>query len=169
MSVVCAKKYKDKIVMCADSIVVSGFSKTTNGDFTKMQYINNMLLGGSGRADEISVMWHYMKTHKPADNSDKSVLEFIVEFSKWKNDMGMGSRIDNVYLLAYQEKLFEIEDMFVCEIKDFCAIGAGRDFSNAAMYLGHTPREAVKVACALSCVVAEPILEETMMYDKFTF
>lgn len=165
MSVVCAKKYKDKIVMCADSIVVCGWSKTTNGDFSKMKNINGMILGGCGNADEMSVMWHYMRTHKPPDNTDKSVLEFIVEFSKWKNDMGMGSCLNNIYLLAYQGKLFRISGMFVHEVKDFCAIGAGEDFSNAVMHLGHTPREAVKVACELSCMVSEPILEEIMMLE----
>jgi len=30
-----------------------------------------------------------------------------------------------------------------------CAIGSGRDFAMAAMYLGKTAREAVEVACAL--------------------
>ena len=28
-----------------------------------------------------------------------------------------------------------------------------------ALYLGHTPREAVKVSCDLCCYVAEPIIE----------
>ena len=31
----------------------------------------------------------------------------------------------------------------------FCAIGTGRDFALAAMYLGKTAKEAVEVACAL--------------------
>lgn len=49
--------------------------------------------------------------------------------------------------------------MFVCQIKDYVAIGAGDDFATAALYLGHTPREAVEVACNLSCYVAGPIVE----------
>lgn len=49
--------------------------------------------------------------------------------------------------------------MHVEEIDDFAAIGAGRDFSYAALYLGATPEEAVKVACELSCKVSEPIVK----------
>jgi hypothetical protein len=58
--------------------------------------------------------------------------------------------------------LFEIEHMLAFEIKDYTAAGAGEDFANAALYLGHSPREAVKVACDLSCYVCEPIIEYSM-------
>ena len=95
-------------------------------------------------------------------NTDKDILEYIVEFSKWKQDLVGYSGISNTYLLAYDGHLFEIENMFVYEIKDYDAVGAGEDFANAALYLGHSPREAVKVACELSCYVAEPIIEYEM-------
>jgi len=52
--------------------------------------------------------------------------------------------------------------MFINEIKDFAAIGAGEDFANAALYLGHSPEEAVKVACELCCFVSEPIVKYKM-------
>jgi hypothetical protein len=56
--------------------------------------------------------------------------------------------------------------MFVHEVFDFISIGAGEDFANAALYLGHTPKEAVKVACELSCYVCEPIKEFQMSKEK---
>jgi hypothetical protein len=52
--------------------------------------------------------------------------------------------------------------MFINEIKDFAAVGAGEDFANAALYLGHSPEEAVKVACELCCFVSEPIIKYKM-------
>ncbi|MBR6649296.1 MAG: hypothetical protein IKL29_07960 [Bacteroidaceae bacterium] len=161
MSVVAAKVTKDKIQMAADSILVKGWSKR-NANFAKIAEINGMILGGVGIAQETSLMWHYMQTHKPASASEKDVLAFIVEFSQWKAGTTGNSQVDNCYLLAYQGHLFEIEHMFVFEIKDYVAIGAGDDFANAALYLGHTPREAVKVACELSCYVSEPIIEFEM-------
>ena len=163
MSVVTAKVYKDKIVMAADSIVVTGWSKDTQGDFVKIKEINDMILGGTGGCQEQSLMWHYMHTHKPASPLEKDVLEFIVEFSKWKKDIVGDASVYNTYLLAYGGHLFRIAAMFVCEIQNYCAVGAGEDFANAALYLGHDPREAVKVACELSCFVAEPIIEYTML------
>lgn len=165
MSVVAAKVYNDKIVMAADSILVKGYSKR-NSNFAKIAEINGMILGGTGMAQETSLMWHYMQTHKPASHSEKDVLAFVIEFAQWKNSMIGNSNIENIYLLAYQGHLFEIEYMFVHEVSDYIAIGAGEDYANAALYLGHEPREAVKVACELSCYVCEPIVEYSMSKNK---
>lgn len=162
MSVVAAKVYDNRIVMAADSILVKGWSKSTNGNFTKINQINGMIVGGTGNAKELSLLWHFMRTHRPDGNTEKEILGYIVEFSKWKQDLIGEGGISNTYLLAYDGHLFEIEDMFVYEIKDYDAVGAGEDFANAALYLGHSPREAVKVACELSCYVAEPIITYEM-------
>ena len=165
MSVVAAKVYEKEVVMAADSILVKGWSKR-NSNFAKIAEINDMIIGGCGSAQEISLMWHYMQTHKPASASEKDVLTFIIEFSQWKNSMGAGSDIDNEYLLIYKWHLFEIQNMLVHEVFDYTAIGAGEDFANAALYLGHSPREAVKVACDLSCYVCEPIIEYKMTKER---
>lgn len=162
MSVIASRVYKDKIVMAADSIVVRGWSKRTDHDIVKINEINGMIVGGTGCAQELSLMWQYMATHKPASASEKDVLSFIVEFSRWKRDLiGVGS-VDNTYLMAYDGHLFQVEEMLVYEVSEYSAIGAGEDFSNAALYLGHSPRDAVKVSCELSCFVAEPIIEYAM-------
>ena len=121
-----------------------------------------MIVGGCGYAEEISLLWHYMRTHKPESATEKDILDYFVEFSKWKKDYSGNGSITNTYLLAYQGHLFEVEHMFVYEIKDYIAIGAGRDFANAALYLGHSPKKAVKVACELSCYVAEPVIQYEM-------
>lgn len=163
MSVIAAKVYNDKIIMAADSIICSGYSKR-NSNFAKIVEINGMIAGSTGSAQEASIMWHYMQTHKPASASEKDVLTFIIEFAQWRGNID-GSKVENVYLLAYQGHLFEIQYMFVHEIHDFHAIGAGEDYANAALYLGHTPRESVKVACELCCFVSEPIVEYTMVKD----
>lgn len=165
MSVVAAKVYKDKIVMAADSIMVKGWSKR-NANFAKIAEINGMILGGCGTAQETSLMWHYMQTHKPASSSEKDVLTFVVEFAQWKSSIVGNSNVENVYLLAFKGHLFEIEYMFVHEIFDYVAIGAGEDFANAALYLNHSPSEAVKVACELSCYVCEPIVEYSMSMEE---
>ena len=165
MSVVAAKVYKDKIVIAADSILVKGWSKR-NANFAKIAEINDMILGGCGTAQETSLMWHYMQTHKPASATEKDILTFVVEFAQWKSGIVGNSSVENVYLLAFQGRLFEIEYMFVHEVHDYVSIGAGEDFANAALYLNHTPSEAVKVACELSCYVCELIIEYSMSKEN---
>lgn len=163
MSVIAAKVYNDKIIMAADSILCSGWSKRNN-NFAKIIELNGMIAGSTGTAQEASLMWHYMQTHKPASASEKDILEFVVEFSQWKSSID-GNKVENSYLFAYKGHLFEINNMFVHEISDFAAVGAGEDYANAALYLGHSPREAVKVACELCCFVCEPIIEYTMQKE----
>lgn len=161
MSVVAAKVYADRVTMAADSIMIKGWSKTNN-NFVKINEINDMIVGGCGLSQEISLMWHYMTTHKPASATERNILDFIVEFSKWKRDLTGDGAVQNTYLIIFEGHLFEINDMFVFEIKDYAAVGAGEDFANAALHLGHTPKEAVKVACDLCCYVCEPIIEYSM-------
>lgn len=153
MSVVAARVYKDKIVMAADSIVVRGWSKRTDHDIVKINKINDMIVGSTGYAQELSLMWQYMTTHKPATATEKDVLAFVVEFSRWKRELIGSGSVDNTYLMAYD---------LVYEVSEWSAVGAGEGFANAALYLGSSPRDAVKVACELSCFVAEPIIEYTM-------
>lgn len=162
MSVVAARVYKDKIVMAADSIVVRGWSKRTDHDIVKINEINGMIVGSTGYAQELSLMWQYMATHKPATATEKDVLAFVVEFSRWKRELIGNGSVDNTYLMAYDGHLFQIEDMLVYEVSEWSAVGAGEDFANAVLYLGNSPRDAVKVACELSCFVAEPIIEYSM-------
>ena len=162
MSVVAARVYKDKIIMAADSIIVRGWSKRTDHDIVKIDEINGMIVGGTGYAQELSLMWQYMATHKPASATEKDVLSFIVEFSQWKRNLIGNGNVDNTYLMAYDGHLFQIEEMLVYEVSEYSAVGAGQDFANAVLYLGNSPRDAVKVACELSCFVAEPIIEYAM-------
>ena len=166
MSVVCVRVYDDKIQIAADSILTRGWSKRTDSKFAKLARINNIIVGSVGTAQECSLMWHFMETHNPKEATEKSVLDFVIEFSKWKDDYGSGKEIKNTYLLVFDGKCFLIEGSFVYEITNYCAIGAGEDFANAALYLGHTSKEAVKVAAELSCYVAEPIIEEEMSKKK---
>jgi ATP-dependent protease HslVU (ClpYQ) peptidase subunit len=162
MSVIAGKVYNDKIVIAADSIVVKGWSKRT-GNFAKLLEINNMIIGGTGSAEELSLFFRFAQTHKPESATEKDILVFATEFANWKQtNYNNNSFLKNTYLIAYDGHLFEIANMFINEIKDFAAIGAGEDFANAALYLGHSPEEAVKVACELCCFVSEPIIKYKM-------
>ena len=165
MSVVAAKVYDNQITIAADSILIKG-EKKRNTNFSKLFEYNGMIIGGTGSAEELSLMRHYMQAHKPASATEKDVLDFIIEFARWKNEMNLEMEIENEYLLAYEGHLFEIEALFVHEVFDFVAIGAGEDFATAALYLKHTPKEAVKVACDLSCFVCEPITECIMRKER---
>ena len=85
MSVVAARVHDRKIVVASDSIIMRGISKRNN--LTKLESINGMIVGGTGTAEELTYMWQYMNTHQPASSSERDILDFVIEFSRWKNDM----------------------------------------------------------------------------------
>lgn len=167
MSVIAVKVYEDKIKIASDSIVVfNEATKRTDGNFVKLAKVNGMIIGSSGTAEESSLILHYANTHKPASASEKDVLSFIVEFAQWKRDITGEYNLDNAFIIVYKGKAFTVYNMFVYQVKNYDAIGAGIDFANAALYLGHSPKEAVKVACELSCFVADPIIEYEVDLNK---
>lgn len=165
MSVVVAKVYKDRIEMAADSIAVKGWSKIPSADkkFAKMQKINDMIVGGVGLAEETSLLYHYMKTHTIENVDEKGVLDFLIEFRRWKNDLTGNNSFTNEYILAFKGKVFFISNMLVIPIDDYYAIGAGEDYANGALYMGATPKEAVKASCELCAMVCEPIVQESIL------
>ena len=160
MSVVVCKVNDDNIEVAADSICVSGWSKMPRGtNHTKLAKYNGMIIGGCGLSEEISLFFHYMKTHSIADAvTEKDVLDFILEFRDWKYTYSRSNSFEANYIIAYKGKAFMIDGMFVMPIKDYCAIGAGRDYASGALYMGASAEKAVKAACELCAMVAEPIV-----------
>lgn len=169
MSVIVGKVFLDKIVMCADSIVVRNWEmKDTSGNFLKIKRINDMVVGGCGTANELSLLYCFMKTHKPGSASEQDIMVFFSEFVKYLKDFDVNAQtIKNSYLMIFGGKMFLISDGFlVVEIKDYTAIGAGEAYALAALHMGASPEKAVRIACDLSCYVAEPIVTEVVKIEQ---
>lgn len=160
MSVIAVKVNKDKIEFAADSIVMRGSTKRDN--IVKLAEINQMIIGEVGSAEEGSLLFVFAQTHSPLQNTEKAVRDFFFEFGKWKNELHLGFASENDYLFGYKGKAFRVTNLFVQEVKDYEAYGAGRDYALSALYLNHSAKEAVKVACELSCYVSEPIVTLSM-------
>lgn len=166
MSVVAIKVYDNKIVMSADSITIRGGDMTPIGK-GKIFEVNDMIIGTSGYSSEGSMMMLFAENHTPYDASEKSMVEFMLEFNEWRNkNWGTHAGLENSYIIAYRGKAFYVHQNYIAEIVNFFAIGYGADYAEAALYLGHTPEEAVQAACALCCYVAEPIITKTMYKVK---
>ena len=163
MSVVAVRVYDKEIIMSADSIITKNGDKTPIGR-GKIFEVNGMLIGSSGYASEGIHMSLFAENHTPLSMDDRELTKYMYEFSEWKaKEFGVEKKLNNSYLIAYKGKVFCYENDYVGEVKDYFAIGAGENYANAALYLGHSPAEAVKVACALSCYVDEPIVTKSII------
>lgn len=163
MSVVAVRKTDRKIKIAADSISVCGWTRMEKTiKKAKLFKVNGIIAGGVGLASENLLLENFCLTHQPHEATEREVLNFFIEFNNYLKDLGL-SKYTNAFILCFKGKAFLIyEDMYVNEINEYAAIGAGEDFALAALYLGHSAKEAVKTACELSAFVAEPIVEFEM-------
>jgi len=160
MSVVCCKVTDEKIEIASDSITVRAFtqSKSDNIKMAKLANVNQIIIGSVGFAEEIVLMQMFCETHQPKKADMDSFLEFMSEFSTWKNEKTDNYSIENSYIFVYKNKAFAIEGYLIQEIVKYEAIGAGMDFALAAMFLGHGVREAIEVASELSIYCETPVI-----------
>ena len=166
MSVVAVKVYEKSIIMSADSIIVHGEADKTPIGKGKLFDVNGMIIGTSGWASEGVYLSLYAENHTPLSATERDMMKFFAEFGAWKaKEFGESCKIENQYLIAYKGKCFNVGGGYVAEVTDFYAIGYGHQYSEAALYLGHSPQEAVKVACDLCCFVDGPIVTKTMTKD----
>lgn len=156
MSVVAARVQEGIITMAADSIVVRSWG-TQEKKPVKIFQTNNVLVGACGYAREIVFFKMYCEITNPRSTRIDDVLGFFIEYQEWaKNKIDDSSfKFENSYLIGFQGKLFSFNNYHVEEIEAFDAIGAGEDYALAALYLGHDPETAVRVACEL-CIYCEP-------------
>ena len=165
MSVVCCKIDKDRIHIASDSITVRGWtqSRGNNTTFSKLFSINQTIIGSSGTVEEASLLQIFCQNRTPFNISPKNitnrdVLSFLDDFSKWKKSRTDNGKIENSYILAAVGKVFHINGFMIQEITTYEAIGAGTDFALSALYLGQNVESAVETACELSVFCEKPII-----------
>lgn len=158
MSVIAAKVTPEYISVAADSILIKEEMKRTT-NFPKLIQVNNMIVGGAGCAEELSLFQRFVTEKKPRAASIEGIQDFMRDFDRWKESYTNSTGIDNCYLLVFDNHLFEIDGMFVQEINDYTAIGDGEAYALTALHLGFLTTEAVKVTCDLCASVSEPIVE----------
>lgn len=124
----------DGNTLAADKL---GSSSGLRNTITKISRIGDLLVGGSGEIALIGNMLEWIRSGRdpaqfPASQRDKDDWQpvLVIEAD------GTPSLYDrSPHPIRYEQRC--------------CALGSGRDYAMAAMYLGKTAPEAVLIACAL--------------------
>lgn len=160
MSVIAAKVYDNYIEICADSIIMNeDGTKRTN--FAKLRNINNMIVGGCGDAEELCLFFNYVETYAVPEATETSILDYMNRFSSFKLSYTNESELRNIYVIAVEGHLFEVDNKFVQEVYDITACGRGMPYALTALHLGHSAEEAVSVTCDLCCYTSGPVVKYT--------
>jgi len=160
MSVVCVKVYDDRIEIASDSISVKEGTQNKGADrkYSKLFQIRDLIIGSIGHCAESALMRSFCSTTQPESASEERITEFIKSFVEWKKKITDKFELLDDYFIIFQGKVFFVENsFFITEVITFDAIGAGRDYALAALYLGHDVEKAVEVATELSIYCEKPI------------
>ena len=160
MSIVACRITDSGFVMAADSISVRGWTQRRAEQPSKLFCTNGLIVGAVGFSEEVAMMDMYCTTHRPHDNTDRAMLEFISEFAQWREQRTKEYKIENAYLIGIcsdKPAVYSVSGWAIGRVADFEAIGAGMDFALAALYLGHSVTEAVETAIELSVYCENPV------------
>ena len=163
MSVVAIRKIgKGKFEIASDSIRIAGWFSQEKDKNGKLWKIGHMIMGTAGSCSIGSLLREYLENHQPKTNTEHGWVALMADFTKHVSglDSGLDSGLkasENEFLVIWRGRAFFIHNFYVLEIKDFYAIGAGRDFAFATLYLNNDVKKAVEVACELSTFCEKPI------------
>lgn len=153
MTVIAARVYEDRIELAADSRVTLGDYRvvgSSEAEPMKVCSVNGMVIGGAGRKSTLQWLTYFARNHSPASESEVDVSAFILEFCEWMEKKSKSFGLENHFLVAFGSSLFKVySSLAVMKVPEFAAIGSGGDYALAAMYLGHSPEDAARVAAKL--------------------
>lgn len=100
--------------------------------------------------------------------SSKFIYKYTSIISKWLYVYGwrlnsLANRIrdfgfsDSEFIIIYNKKVFFISGYFVKEIKDYYAIGVGKNYAMSCLYAGCSVQKAIETACHFSIYCEKPI------------
>lgn len=160
MTVLAVKNYKDKIEIAADSGIFRGFGRKEE-NLEKIIEINDIIFASTGLVSESIFLKLFASTRKPESNNKLDILRFFVEFKQWQKntlDISFNNKVlNNNYFFYFDGKIFHFEgDGYIREIKvnEFASDGAGFQEAKTALYLGHSPKEAVDICIKVNCWAA---------------
>ncbi|MCG3204051.1 MAG: hypothetical protein KCHDKBKB_00754 [Elusimicrobia bacterium] len=148
MTVVAVRVFKDKIVMSCDSQGTSGNHKRSLEalGFHKIFQNNGVTVGACGNTMESGLLKIFIKSHRPKEATQDSMLDFMSEFFDWLRKKDQNMAVDGAYILVMDGKVFELSYFEANEILEYGAVGSGRYVALGAMLMGASPEKAVEAA-----------------------
>lgn len=154
MSVIAVKITKNEIIIGSDTQATkSGYMKfdaTQNGQtLCKLEQFENLIIGAVGDSRMIRLMPLFLITNKLGNATEMEIVRFFHKFESWlKIEISVNIDISkNAFLVVFENKVFEFQNYFIREIKEFWAMGSGAKWALPALELGADVKKAVEVAC----------------------
>jgi ATP-dependent protease HslVU (ClpYQ) peptidase subunit len=148
MSVIAARKYKDRVDISADSQITWGSSyKQTNTPFAKLIKQNKIIIGSSGTTYLHTLLSLFSKNTKPKGSSAMDIFDYLVDFRDWAKKRDATIKFDTTHLIIiYLQETFVCYDLEINIVDSFASVGSGMFLAIGAMHMGAAPDKAVEIA-----------------------
>jgi ATP-dependent protease HslVU (ClpYQ) peptidase subunit len=160
MSVVAVKINPDYVEICSDSICIMGHTQRTDQDKeeAKLFVAGNLVVGGVGSAEELCLFKQFLTHYKTKPLTTEEIVVLLCSFNEWlKDKFNLDLENDYIFVDKLTGKVFSSSGYYVTQIKNYEAIGAGCYHASTALYLGHSAKDAVRVACKLTIYCELPL------------
>jgi len=160
MSVIAVIKEKETISIAADSSIVQEDVQIKNGNKNKnckLSKINDLIIGSVGSTETHAMFCLFASTHLPPNATEDGMTEYLCNYYDWLYKKTNKRDVDNVFIIIYKRKIFEIYDFYVREIQTYAAIGIGRNFVLGALYCKQPLQLSMEAACEFSIWCEKPI------------
>ncbi|CAL2056024.1 hypothetical protein [Tenacibaculum sp. 190524A05c] len=159
MTVIAFRRKKNNFEIASDSQISFGqrkmpmYNNTTNDSslecYGKMFQVNGTTIGCAGILSQITLLQVFCKEQLPESNEAHSIILWLVDFMKYLSDKTLfkSENMNFKGLMIKEDRCFFFSNnLDVAEVKEFDAIGSGKDYAIGAMQMGADVEKAVEVA-----------------------
>lgn len=167
MSIVIAKKLKDKIIIGSDTqeSTTDGIKINIKG-FKIKSFNEGVYIGSAGFGAAISLLHSYVEINSMKSiSSNYQINEYFSEFYNWteeitkkvedKDTIFNGSQ----HIIIIGNKIWEYSNHYVRELQEgeLIAIGSGTSHALGCLSIGHSIEDALIATCRSNLYCSEPI------------
>lgn len=165
MSVVAVKVFKDGYDISADSQTTTD-GRIETGYPHKLFKINGIILGSCGTCEDSFLLKTFANNNRIKSESESKVFDFMSDFYKWKKEKTTEELdITNHFIVGMKKKFFAVYQWFIYQVKEFEAIGSGKDYALSALRLGKSTHEATELACNMDVYCGLPVNTFKIRYE----
>jgi len=158
MTTIVCKVEKNNVILLADSLITESerFNKMKSSlKINKIYKLDEFRIAFAGDMMYTHIIKEFLSQHiQELITGNDFELKVVAEIKKTiQNYIGssLPSYTELSGIFTYQNRAFEfdIESGALFEINDFQALGTGAIYALTALHLGHSPQEALEIACKL--------------------
>lgn len=164
MSVICVKKYDDRIEIAADSSDTSSIKRCVS----HLAVVGNTIIGSTDPVG-LDILGLHMRSDAPASANLFHMTSFVHRFFKdvkeYYSHMDTDGIVLSPYIIACKGRVFSVFGGSVSEITGFDAFGSASEGARTFLHLGRRPEEAVACCFDIYANCYGPVCSKIMYSD----